>query len=242
MSDTIKKLLLLLFKTGLLLVLLLIGYLLAALISYGLSSLEGQSVIEAEASVPIYLFADDFHADLMIPIDAMDPAWDYLFANGDLSVPRREIKLLSIGWGSREFYLNMREWDQLTLDLSLKALAFDATVMHITAYRSDVVKLDHPMVSRRHINLDGYGKLMQFIRQGFAMDSYQRAIHIPGMGYGVNDSFFEGTGNYNLIRTCNQWTGEALRQAGISAPRWAPFSHTLRWTLQSSDVEVETHH
>ncbi|MEJ1414965.1 MAG: hypothetical protein RPU90_15580 [Candidatus Sedimenticola sp. (ex Thyasira tokunagai)] len=66
MSDSIKKLLLLLFKAGLLLVLLLIGYLLAALTSYGLSSLEGQSVIEAEASVPIYLFADDFHADLMI--------------------------------------------------------------------------------------------------------------------------------------------------------------------------------
>ncbi|MEJ1366515.1 MAG: DUF2459 domain-containing protein, partial [Candidatus Sedimenticola sp. (ex Thyasira tokunagai)] len=68
--------------------------------------------------------------------------------------------------------------------------------------------------------------------------SYQRAIHIPGMGYGVNDSFFEGTGNYNLIRTCNQWTGEALRQAGISVPRWAPFSHTLRWALQSSGTEI----
>lgn len=221
------------FKIGLLLVLMLMVYLLAALASYGLSRLERETVVGREASVPIYLFADDFHADLMIPIDAMDPAWDYLLAGGDLPVPRRKIKLLSIGWGSREFYLNMREWNQLSLDLSLKALAFDATVMHITAYRSDAVKLDHPLVSRRHINLEGYRKLMIFIRQGFQLDRQHSAIHIPGMGYGGNDTFFEAVGNYNPIQTCNQWTGAAMRQAGVSVPRWSPFSHTLKWSLQN---------
>jgi len=122
----------------------------------------------------------------------------------------------------------MREWNQLSLGLSLKALAFDDTVMHITAYRSNAMNIDHPMLSLRYIDQEGYQKLLAFIRQSHKLDRRQHAIHLPNNGYGPNDTFFVAAGHYHLIRTCNQWTAEALRQAGLVAPLWAPFSYSLK--------------
>lgn len=207
-------------------------YLLTALGFFGAARLNTAAVPKTEQSIPIYLFADDFHADLMIPIDPMQPKWDYLLATKDFPVPRAQIKLLSFGWGSNEFYLKMREWSQLSLGLGLKALAFDATVMHVTAYRNDAVKTDHPMVSRRYINREGYQRLLDFIRRSHKLGKHQHATHIPNMGYRANDTFFVANGRYHPLRTCNQWTGEALRQAGINAPLWAPFPHALKWALR----------
>ncbi|MCP3669466.1 MAG: TIGR02117 family protein [Gammaproteobacteria bacterium] len=228
MTILAKKFLKLFFRLSSVLLLAVLFYILIALAFFGASRLNSKTGVTTGQIIPIYLFADKFHADVVIPINPMDSVWDYLLEREDFPVPRGQIKMLSIGWGSREFYLNMREWNQLSLDLSLKAMAFDYTVMHISAYRSDAVDLDHPQVSRRYINQSGYQQLLQFIRQSHKLDYNQRAIHIPNMGYGKNDAFFEADGRYHPLRTCNQWTGEALRQAGIMAPLWTPFSYSLK--------------
>lgn len=230
MVQALNKLLSLLMKTALLLVAVILLYLLAALAFFGLAQLDMRAVAKPAQLIPVYLFADAFHADLMIPINAMDAEWDYLLSTADFPVPREQVKLLSFGWGSREFYLKMREWDQLSLGLALKAMAYDATVMHVTAHRSDSVKIDHPMVYRRFIDQRGYQRLLEIIRRSHQLDQRKRAVPIPGMGYSDNDAFFVAIGRYHPLRTCNQWTGEALRQAGLKVALWAPFSFALMYS------------
>ena len=49
-------------------------------------------------------------------------------------------------------------------------------------------------------------------------------------GYAANDAFYPGTGRYDAIHTCNAWTGDALRHAGVRIGAWTPFPITvMRW-------------
>lgn len=206
----------------------LVLYVLAALLFWGVSILGDEASAAPGEMIPIYVYADHFHADILIPLAADNSDWDFLIESPGFPVAREQIKMLSIGWGSRSFYLQMREWDQLTLGLSLKALSFDDTVMHVTAYHFDRLDLNDPLVRRHYISQDGYRKLLAFIRQSHQFDEAGNVLPIPDKGYYNNDTFFVANGRYQPLRTCNQWTAEALRQAGVSAPLWAPFSFALR--------------
>ena len=49
-------------------------------------------------------------------------------------------------------------------------------------------------------------------------------------GYAGYDAFYTARGHYSAIRTCNAWTGDALRYAGVRIGRWTPFPVTvMRW-------------
>ena len=48
-------------------------------------------------------------------------------------------------------------------------------------------------------------------------------------GYFGYDAFYEGTGRYSAVRTCNSWTGAALAAAGIRVGAWTPFPVTVLW-------------
>ena len=44
------------------------------------------------------------------------------------------------------------------------------------------------------------------------------------------DAFYDATGRYSAVRTCNEWVGEGLRRAGVRVGRWTPFPVTvLNW-------------
>jgi uncharacterized protein (TIGR02117 family) len=76
-----------------------------------------------------------------------------------------------------------------------------------------------------------YRKLAIHIRQSFGIDSSGRTIPLRGRGYGPADIFYEGRGRYDAYRTCNEWTGEALRAAGVRTGVWTPLSQSIMWRL-----------
>ena len=46
-------------------------------------------------------------------------------------------------------------------------------------------------------------------------------------GYAAHDVFYEARGRYSAVTTCNEWTGAALRAAGVRVGRWTPFADTV---------------
>ena len=49
-------------------------------------------------------------------------------------------------------------------------------------------------------------------------------------GYGPHDVFYDAYGTYTLYLTCNEWTGESLRRAGMLTGAWTPFeSSVMKW-------------
>ena len=66
-----------------------------------------------------------------------------------------------------------------------------------------------------------YRRLAAYVRASFAAEPRRYR------GYDANDVFYAARGRYSALRTCNAWTGDALRQAGVRIGRWTPFPVTV---------------
>ncbi len=66
-----------------------------------------------------------------------------------------------------------------------------------------------------------YRRLAAYIRASFR-DGGARY-----RGYAGYDAFYEANGRYSAVRTCNAWTGDALRFAGVRVGWWTPFPVTV---------------
>ena len=63
------------------------------------------------------------------------------------------------------------------------------------------------------------------------MNAAGRTIPVAGRGYSDDDAFYEAVGGYSFIFTCNEWTGRALRAAGVRTGLWTPLAQSLMWRL-----------
>ena len=76
-----------------------------------------------------------------------------------------------------------------------------------------------------------YRRLAGFIQRRFRLDRGGRPIPVLGRGYAGYDMFYEANGGYSFVMTCNEWTGRALRDAGVRMGLWTPFEQSIMWRL-----------
>ena len=201
----------------------------ALLIAYGLAGLIGGALPAhpdwrpPADGVEIFVESNGVHTGLVLPKQAAGVDWCDIFPPGHLADPRfGGWDHLAIGWGERTFYLETPHWaDVRPATVLAAALGSRRTLLHV-----EHVPRPIPNANIRRIMLrpDEYRRLAAFIRASLAPD----AARYPG--YGRDDVFYESNGHYSALRTCNAWTGDALRQAGIRVGRWTPFPATLLWS------------
>lgn len=201
----------------------------ALLIAYGLAGLIGGALPAhpdwrpPADGVEIFVESNGVHTGLVLPKQAAGVDWRDIFPPGHLADPRfGGWDHLAIGWGERTFYLETPHWaDVRPATLLAAALGSRRTLLHV-----EHVPRPIPDANIRRIMLrpDEYRRLAAFIRASLAPG----AARYPG--YGRDDVFYESNGHYSALRTCNAWTGDALRQAGIRVGRWTPFPATLLWS------------
>ena len=75
------------------------------------------------------------------------------------------------------------------------------------------------------------GKIVVTPAQYRRLAAYIRASFRDGgaryRGYAGYDAFYDANGRYDAVRTCNSWTGDALRFAGVRVGAWTPFPVTV---------------
>jgi uncharacterized protein (TIGR02117 family) len=136
---------------------------------------------------------------------------------------------VAIGYGNRKFYLETPTWADLTWSNAVHA-AFGggSTLLHVEHDH-------HPRADewQRPITLTAgqYRRLVAYIRARFRLDAQGRPIPLLGRGYGDWDMFYEANGGYSFVLTCNEWTGRALREAGVRLGLWTPLSQSIMWRL-----------
>lgn len=202
------------------LVLLIGGYVLAAIAGSAIPV--NNAWRQAESGVRIYVIDNGVHTDLVLPVAAEGVDWRDLVRPEDLANPAQAAQShLAFGWGDRDFYLNTPSWSQMSPARTLGALVgAGRTVLH-------VAHLPEPRVGRdvRAVTLrpEEYRRLADYVRASFAGGPSVR-------GYAGHDAFYEAKGGYSAINTCNQWTGRALRTAGVRMGAWTPFTFgVMRW-------------
>jgi uncharacterized protein (TIGR02117 family) len=178
----------------------------------------------ASAGVTVFVEAGAIHTGLVLPKVAAGVDWRGLARPGDIADPRYAgYDHVAIGWGERGFFLGTPTWLKARPGPIVRALTgSDATLMHV-----EHVPAPAPGRDERPVTLTPaeYRRLAAFIAASFR----------PGgrrwRGYGPNDAFYDARGRYDAIRTCNSWTGEALRYAGVRMGAWTPLPGLVTWWL-----------
>jgi uncharacterized protein (TIGR02117 family) len=185
---------------------------------------------QPEQGVTIFLRTNGVHTWILVPKVAEGVDWrpladpahirDHRYGAGDY---------LAFGFGNRDFYLNTPDWSHLSVPTAFAA-AFGRGpgllhVEHVWSPKVDAYQ--QPM----RVSPAQYRQLASHIRESYRLDASSRPVPLLGRGYGPSDIFYEARGRYDARRTCNEWTGEALRSAGIRTGIWTPFSQSIMWRL-----------
>ncbi|OVE46105.1 TIGR02117 family protein [Chromobacterium violaceum] len=183
------------------------------------------------SGIPIYLDSNGVHTSLIMPVksDAMD--WTTAFPPEHIRRTDRyaHSPYISIGWGSKVFFLTIQNWEDLSVGKALAALAFDQSVLHVEYLPQPKEGKD---TRRILVSPEQYRRLVDFIRASAPLDARGRAAQEPGYHYYDNDAFYAAHGRYNPIVTCNQWTRDALAAIGVRTALWSPFVQPLFWQLE----------
>lgn len=185
---------------------------------------------EPDRGVTIFVRTNGVHTWIMMPKVNAHMDWSAYAPGLHLRDPRYgRADHVAIGYGNREFYLETPTWGDLTVHNALSALAGRGTsLLHVEHEHQP-----RPSEWQRPIRVtpDQYRRLVAFIRARFRRDQDGRTIPLLGRGYREADMFYEANGGYSLVLTCNEWTGRALRAAGIRTGLWTPFEQSVMWRL-----------
>lgn len=185
---------------------------------------DGRSQSPLAASA-IQLCAGRTHTDFAIPLqlarsDAFGPIANHLprSANDDYSV--------LIGWGDYRFFTEVPALSDLRPGLALGALSGQ----HETALRIQLISKAHMPNYCRTLALDQQGQdaIAAHIRESIA----EPPIRLQGDSFGA--TYLKSNQRYGIFHTCNDWTSDALRKAGLPTARWnAPFAFSVTWPLRA---------
>ncbi len=177
-----------------------------------------------EAGTQVFVVSNGVHTDICIPLSNPYQDWTQVF-NIRETFPGRQVRYLCFGWGDQNFFVHTPTWADLTPKTALKAVLWPSkTAIHLTAW-SHAPEV-HTRCRRLFLSQDQYRRLCRFLLDHLTLDDQGQPIQV-GNGYSGSDAFFAAEGHYHLLRTCNEWTSEALRKAGIQTALWAPFAQSV---------------
>ena len=197
-----------------------------ALIGIVLSLIPVGGNAEPGGDVVVYLQNNGVHTDIVVPTRTERIDWSAIVPPADTSgkVAR---EYLAFGWGSQDFYLNVPEWSDLTPGIALKAISgTGGTALHTTYKNEPVVGA---RCRRLSLSSTQYDALVQYILSSGKRNESGAFIRIVHNGYGQSDVFYEGTGRYSPVFTCNTWANSALKVCGQKWCLWTFLPHPIFW-------------
>jgi uncharacterized protein (TIGR02117 family) len=176
---------------------------------------------EPRQGTTIYIADNGIHTDIIMPVRAERLDWERFIRRGDVADPPSAAQWVAFGVGERAVYLETPRWRDLRLPVAARALTRGERIIHVDWVAS-------PSYAVREIRLrpEEYRRLWTAVRSSFRDARAQRIDH---KGYGRADAFYLGVGRASALNTCNQWTVDTLRLAGVKSSLWSPFTTGVVW-------------
>ncbi len=205
-----------------------------ALLLYGLLAGAGTLIPTNTAFAPapggttVYVSTNGFHTDVILPIHPRRENCFAVAADPALGERARNYSYISYGWGDKDFYMQSYHNNFPSFATVLDAMFVPGeSLMHVTFLRK--APTPGPDVKAVQLSDAQYGRLVAFVTASFRQEGGLAKLDQPG--YGTNDFFYRAEGRYHLFNTCNAWTGDALREAGVKVSWWTPLESSVFFYL-----------
>ena len=176
--------------------------------------------------IPIYVETNGIHVSLIVPLTAAGEDLSDYIRPEHLRDPSLYGTHFMIGWGHKAVYRNAQIWaDVRSGDVTSAVFGSNETTMHVYHLTGP-----QPTPYRKKFNVRPaeYRIIIAQIRTSFLTHANGRTIAYPA--YGPNNLFYDARGHYSAVNTCNNWTGNILRNAGIRVGIWTPIAGgIMRW-------------
>ena len=197
-----------------------------ALVGMILSLIPVNRHVSPEGEVVVYLQRSDVHTDIVVPTRTSRIDWATVVPPGDTGTVAGE-EYIAFGWGSRDFYLNVPTWDDLTVGIALRAISgMGGTALHTRYVYEPAEGMD---CRRLTLSFAQYDALVEYILSSGRRNADGTFVHIDQAGGGWSNAFYEGTGRYSLFFTCNSWANSALKACGQRCCLWTPLQQPIFW-------------
>ena len=178
---------------------------------------------EQRGDVTIMVETNGTHTGIVVPLSNAVKDWRETFPSA--SQPRREDGQhpthLAIGWGEREVFLQVAEWNDLEPATAARiVLEGGEAVMRVSHYVRP-----RPSASYRPIEIsaENYARLVARIEAALPALAPGAKRPILRSTYDA-DAYYPALGTYTLAQTCNSWVGDTLAAGGIEMGLWTPFA------------------
>lgn len=190
--------------------------------AYCLSRITIDKEANTKEEVTIYILTNGVHTDLVVPVTNEIYDWSQQVKFENTLAEKKTYNYLAMGWGDKGFYLKTPEWKDLKASVAFKAaFALSTTAIHATYYETMKVGEDCREIS---ISKEQYQRLVDYITDSFQKDKDGNFMHIvTNAVYGMNDAFYEATGSYSMLHTCNSWANSGLKASGQKCCLWTAF-------------------
>lgn len=177
-----------------------------------------------DRGITLFIESNGVHTSIVMPKVAAGVDWRETFTPAALADPRyAAFDHVAVGWGDKGFYLETPTWSDLKPSTVIAA-AFGSseTLLHVDHIPRPTAQIGVGQIIVRPAE---YRRLAAYIKATLDGDGPRYR------GYYGNDAFYTARGRYDMVATCNSWTGNALRFAGIRMGAWTPFPRAvMRWT------------
>jgi len=154
----------------------------------------------------IYIHNHGWHTGLVVTTKELN----HIFPA--LAVRFPQANYYEIGWGEAGFYQAKR----FTLGLAFNGIfCSSGTVLHVVGLTEKPEQHYRPSDLRCiRVCPTQYAPFLKFVQSSFKLDASGQ-IQPLGKGLYGNSQFYQGTGHYHALNTCNKWTAKALASAGV---------------------------
>ncbi|MBL0925881.1 MAG: DUF2459 domain-containing protein [Sphingomonadaceae bacterium] len=176
--------------------------------------------------VDIFVETNGVHVSLIVPVSAVGEDLSDLIRPDQLANPDLYGTHVMIGWGHGRVYRNARTWgDVRSGDIAGAIVGSDDTTLHIYHLINPQI-LPHRKILR--VSPQQYRIIVRQIRSTFRLN--ERGESVAYAAYSPDNLFYDSRGHYSALYTCNNWTGDILRKAGVRMGIWTPMpGGVMRW-------------
>ena len=180
--------------------------------------------------VEIFVQSNGIHTDIIMPVKTEEIDWSEFLPYSDFKNVNASFEYIAMGWGDKGFFIDAPTWDDLTFSTAFKAaFGMSTSAMHVT-YKYRKPKLTESC-KKIVISKEQYLCLIDCISSSFQSGGL-KPILVKHDGYTQQDRFYEAVGTYCMFKTCNVWTGNTLKDAGIKIGVWTPLESGIVGQLE----------